>query len=258
MTGSDQLAAPIPNHDLKRKMTRLRFLPRWARSVRKRIVRLVYGDEYFVTNYFGARFLVRWADFVPREIALKNFEEIQISHFMDACSRIKPNLLIDIGAHMGLYSCIMLRKQLIPLAVLFEPNRQTAVHLRANLLLNDVLDRCEIHECAAGSRRGRANFEVGPARNSGQAHVVAAGSGEVDVVPVDDLLDLAGKTLAIKMDVERYELETLAGMERLLKANRGFVQIEALETRNAVIRLMEEWGYALTADFYWDLFFEKA
>jgi FkbM family methyltransferase len=258
VTASDELAGPIPDQDLKRKMTRLRFLPRWARSVRKRIVRLVHGDEYFLTNYFGARFLVRWADFVPREVALKNFEEIQISYFIDACRRAKPDLLIDIGAHMGLYSCILLRKQLVPRAVLFEPNRQTAAHLRANLLLNGVLDKCEIHEYAAGSRRGRANFEVGPDRNSGQAHVVAAGGGEIDVVPVDELLDLTGKVLAIKMDVERYELETLAGMERLLKANRGFVQIEALETRNAVIRLMEEWGYTLTADFYWDLFFEKA
>jgi FkbM family methyltransferase len=240
-------------------MTRLRLIPRWARGARKRYVRLIHGDNYFITKYFDTRFLVRSRDFVPREIALNNFEPIQLRHCIDACKRMKPDLFVDIGAHIGLYSCILLRHGLVPRAVLFEPNPPTLVHLRTDLLLNDVLDRAEIHECAVGDGPGRTTLEPGPASNSGQAHLAAGGAGPtVDVVAVDSILDVSGQTLAIKMDTERYELRALAGMERLLTRNRGFVQIETLETREEVVKVMKDYGYAQTADFYWDLYFEKS
>jgi FkbM family methyltransferase len=247
------------DRDLKRRMTRLRLIPRWIRGARKRYIRLVHGDEYFITRYFDTRFLVRPRDFVPREIALRNFEPIQLQHCIDACKRMKPDILVDVGAHIGLYSCILLRKALVPRAILFEPNPPTLVQLRTNLLLNDVLDRAEIHECAVGDGSGRATLEPGPDRNSGQARLVAGGTGHaIDVVAVDDVLDVSGQTLAIKMDAERYELRALAGMERLLTRNRGFVQIETLDTREEVTQLMKKFGYSQTADFYWDLYFEKA
>ena len=201
--------------DLKRRMTRLRLLPRLARSVRKRYVRAVHGDDFFVTNYFGAKFLVRWGDFVPREISLKNFEQIQLQHCIDTINRMKPDVFLDVGAHIGLYTCVLLKQTPIQRAILFEPNAPTAAHLRGGT--------------------GR----------------------QVDVMAIDDVVDLSGKTLAIKMDVERYELEALAGMEQLLTRNRGFVQIETLDTRAQVIEVMKGYGYSLTSDFYWDLFFEK-
>jgi FkbM family methyltransferase len=243
---------------LRRKMTRLRLVPRWARGARKRYVRLVHGDDYFITKYFDTRFLVRSRDFVPREIALKNFEPIQLRHCINTCERMKPDLFVDIGAHIGLYSCILLRQALVPRAVIFEPNPPTLVHLRTNLLINDVLARAEIHECAVGDAPGRMTLKAGPAGNSGQAHLVSTGVGQtVNVVAVDSEVNVSGQTLAIKVDAERYELKALAGMRLLLTRNRGFVQIETLETRDEVIKVMSDYGYRQTADFYWDLCFEK-
>jgi len=244
--------------ELKRRITRLRLLPRLARSVRKRYVRAVHGDDFFVTNYFGAKFLVRWGDFVPREISLKNFEQIQLQHCIDTIDRMKPDVFLDVGAHIGLYTCVLLKQTTIPRAILFEPNAPTAAHLRANLLLNGLLNRVEVHECAVSNKAGQMSLETGPDSNSGQAHLAANGTGrQVRVVAIDDVVDLSGKTLAIKMDVERHEIEALAGMERLLTRNRGFVQIETLDTRAQVIELMKGYGYSMTLDFYWDLFFEK-
>lgn len=255
-----QSATPAGNREeLRRRMTRLRFLPRLARSLRKRYVRMVHGDDYFVTEYFGAKFLVHWGDFVPREISLRNFEQIQLEYCIDTCARMKPDCLIDIGAHIGLYSCVLLKRGSVPRAILFEPNPPTAAHLRANLLINGLLDRVQIHECAVSDKAGRISLLPGPARNSGQAHLATEGSGiQVEVAAVDSLVDLSGKTLAIKMDVERHELEALAGMERLLTRNRGFIQIETLDTRSQVIEVMKGYGYSLVSDFYWDLFFEKS
>ena len=39
-------------------------------------------------------------------------------------------------------------------------------------------------------------------------------------------MTLTDRTLAIKIDVERYERQVLAGMARTLRDNRGIVQIE--------------------------------
>ena len=64
-------------------------------------------------------------------------------------------------------------------------------------------------------------------------------------------------SLAVKIDVEGFELEVLAGMQRTLKENRGIVQIESTTTRDSVVEFMRKCGYELVADFYWDLFFEK-
>jgi FkbM family methyltransferase len=40
-------------------------------------------------------------------------------------------------------------------------------------------------------------------------------------VRFDDFVALTGQTLAIKIDVERYERKVLAGMARTLRDNRG-------------------------------------
>ncbi len=52
----------------------------------------------------------------------------------------------------------------------------------------------------------------------------------------DDFVALTGQTLAIKIDVERYERKVLAGMARTLRDNRGIVQIEVLEAREETVR----------------------
>ena len=80
---------------------------------------------------------------------------------------------------------------------------------------------------------------------------------DVDIVRFDDLAALSGKTLAIKIDIERYERKALAGMVRTLRDNRGIVQIEVLEARDETIGLMAAGGYTLTQEFGPNLVFRK-
>ena len=54
-----------------------------------------------------------------------------------------------------------------------------------------------------------------------------------------------GQTLAIKIDVERYEHKVLAGMARTLRDNRGIVQIEVLEAREETTALLSAAGFWL-------------
>ena len=242
----------------RREVSRLPFFPRLTRSLRKRYLRFVHGDKPFVTKYFGARFIVSWSDMVGREVALQNFERPQLSNFLAACRRRNPDCFLDVGAHAGLYSCVLLKANVVSTAILFEPDQRNAALLRANLSLNGLLDRATVHATAAGRRAGRLKFASGPDSNTGQARIAVGGSGsEVEVVALDEATGFSGRTLAIKIDVEGFELEVLAGLKRTLNENRGIVQIETIEGRNDVVEFMRQCGYELVADFYWDLFFEK-
>ena len=85
----------------------------------------------------------------------------------------------------------------------------------------------------------------------------AAEGYDIEVVRLDDVAALAGRTLAIKIDIERYERKALAGMARTLRENRGIVQIEVLEAREETAALMRQAGYTLVQEFGPNLVFRK-
>ena len=47
----------------------------------------------------------------------------------------------------------------------------------------------------------------------------------------DDLIKLKNKKIAIKIDVERHEINVLKGIEELIKKNKIFLQIELFDKR---------------------------
>jgi FkbM family methyltransferase len=119
----------------------------------------------------------------------------------------------------------------------------------------------EIHPVALGTEPGRFRLVPGPERDIGLSQIVEAaaeGQGyDVEVVRFDDFVALTGRTLAIKIDVERYERKVLAGMARTLRDNRGIVQIEVLEAREETVQLMITAGFRLAQDFGPNLVFRK-
>ena len=146
--------------------------------------------------------------------------------FIRVCREIAPDVFIDIGANLGLYTCIVMKNGLAPRAILFEPDRRNRVHLRANFLINDLLAAdIEINEVALGAAPGNFRLVPGPERDIGLSQIVenaAGGEGyDVEIVRLDDLVALSGLTLAIKIDIERYERKALVGMARTLRDNRG-------------------------------------
>ena len=246
------------------------FPPRWRNKVRRRFYspynKLVHRGRYFICRYFGAEFLVRSANVGGLEISAKIAEHGELKNFMRGAAAIKPAIFIDVGANLGLYTCILMKNRLAPRAILFEPDRRNRVHLGANLLINDLLDaNLEIHPVALGAEPGRFRLVPGPERDIGLSQIVetvrqgeSQGQGyDVEVVRFDDFVALTGQTLAIKIDVERYERKVLAGMARTLRDNRGIVQIEVLEAREETVQLMTAAGFRLAQDFGPNLVFRK-
>lgn len=235
---------------------------RLRRRFYKPYKKIIHGRRYFVRRYFGADFLVSSANVGGLEISAKIGEYAELKYFMQMCTALKPDAFIDIGANLGLYACILMRNGLVPRVIAFEPDRRNRVHLRANLLINDLLDKpIEIHEVALGAAPGRFRLVPGPERDIGLSQIVEQPNTqegyEVEVVRLDDIVSLSGKTLAIKIDIERYERRALAGMARTLRDNRGIVQIEVLEAREETVAMMADVGYALAHEVPPNLAFRK-
>ena len=239
---------------------------RWRNKARRRFYKpfnkIAHRGHYFVSRYFGADFLVNSINAGGLEISAKIGEYPEIKHFLRACAELKPSVFIDIGANLGLYTCIVMKNRLVARAILFEPDRRNRIYLRANLLINDLLaSDIVIHEVALGAERGKFRLIPGPERDIGLSQIVEnspSGEGyDVDVMRFDDLVALSGQTLAIKIDIERYERKALAGMARTLCDNRGVVQIEVLEARDETVGLMSAAGFALTWEYGPNLVFRK-
>ncbi len=243
---------------------------RWRNKFRRRFYspynKVVHRGRYFICRYFGAEFLVRSANVGGLEISARIAEYPELKNFMRSVAAIKPDIFIDVGANLGLYTRIMLKNRVVPRAILFEPDRRNRVHLGANLLINDLLDaNLKIHPIALGAEPGRFRLVPGPERDIGLSQIVETASHgqgqeqgyDVEVVRFDDFVTLTSQTLAMKIDVERYERKVLAGMARTLRDNGGIVQIEVLEARDETTKLMAAAGYRLAQDFGPNLVFRK-
>jgi FkbM family methyltransferase len=231
------------------------------RRFRKPFNKVFHNHRYFISRYRGADFLLSPHGIGTLEISAKISEYPELSNFIRSCASLGPSAFIDIGANIGLYSCVLLRNASVPRAILFEPDRLNLIQLRANLLINGLLDLTEVHELALGDTSGY-QFLVPGKIDGGFSRIVDSGESndthyEVKVVRLDDVLALSGCKLAIKIDVESYECKVLKGMERILRENRCVVQIEAVETLDQVISIMADAGYRLVASFSPNFIFEN-
>jgi FkbM family methyltransferase len=232
------------------------------RRMRKPFNKVFHARHYFISEYRGADFLLQPTGIGTLEISAKIAEAPELTNFMRRCNELRPDVFIDIGANIGLYSCILLKNAYVPRAILFEPDRKNLVHLMANLLINDLLNSTELHEVALGNTEGRVRLVPGTI-DGGLSRIVTndelPGSGyDVNVAKLDDLVSFADQCLAIKIDVEYYECEVLAGMQRTLRRNKCIVQVEAFETRDRVISMMAEVGYGLVLALPPNFVFETA
>lgn len=131
----------------------------------------------------------------------------------------RPNVIIDGGAHLGLFS--LDAKKAFPGAVfhLVEPQPACIAPLRALCAKEGFV----LHECALADRVGEVRLSRTQAPSTG-AHVVVDREAGTDVVPTSTLDTLFAHCVAakdralLKLDLQGYELHALRGGAALLRS----------------------------------------
>lgn len=153
--------------------------------------------------------------------------------FLD-CHLAPGDVFIDVGAHLGVYSLGAATLHPAPSeavrVVAFEPHPLNILTLLRQLALNGRQHDVEVVCSACGAAPGLA--QLWPFSTMGNYIAAerpkdAAGDNPpltVPVTPLDTLLndrpDLAGGRVFVKIDVEGYEPEVVAGAEGLLASGR--------------------------------------
>jgi FkbM family methyltransferase len=236
----------------------------------ERAARKLYSDALqqlgfvpHVVRAQGARFLVDTSDYIDQCIAHDGmWEQAQLEDLAQLASRRRIDFFLDIGANAGFYSIMFATKRLAEQIIAFEPDPGNYARLAANLEANDLAGRVAAVPLALGDRGSEVTLYEGAKWNRGESTIAVpeqtpqAVTFKVRQVRFDDEYSIAGKTIIVKIDVEGYEFHTLAGMERTLRANECYVQIELYSDRCEELKtVLAGLGYRYLHTHYIDHFF---
>lgn len=120
--------------------------------------------------------------------------------------------VVDVGANIGYYA-IMFARLVGKEGSIFciEPEPDNLVELRRNVAANDLCN-VEILGAAAGEKAGKVSFAAGI---NGRVSREPNDQLEVDMVLLDSVIN--DKIALIKIDVEGYEGQVLAGAQRVIR-----------------------------------------
>jgi FkbM family methyltransferase len=126
------------------------------------------------------------------------------------------DLFVDVGANIGAFT-VLASGSIGSRVVSFEPATATFTSLLSNIRLNGISDRVTAHNMAVGRADGVLQFSEGlGTENSVQMGGEAKNSKTVKVGALNQLLAHAEPAL-IKIDVEGFETEVIAGAADVLK-----------------------------------------
>lgn len=198
------------------------------------------------------RMAPRWARYYPCD-----YEPVKQRFLREHCRR--GSTVLDIGAHIGLYTVLMARYVGEEGHVLaFEPTPATRRHLRRTVRLNR-LPNVEVRgEAISGTKGDAWLYDTrDPVSNANSLAPIQRARSQVPVrtVVLDDLA-LANPVSCIKMDIEGAELDALRGAKALMERDRPALTIEIHPVQLAVAgkEAVEIWdflhamGYVLMED----------
>lgn len=154
---------------------------------------------------------------------------------------LRPNeLFVDVGANIGSYT--VLASSVVGTRVLaIEPDPITMGHLKRNLAVNQVNHLVQTEEVAIGASLGTVQFTIGQDTTNQVSSDPNVATRSVKLTTLDLLL-AQEKPVFIKLDVEGYETEALAGARQTLE----MASLAAIATEcddRAIIELLVAHGF---------------
>ena len=209
-----------------------------------------FNKEKFTYKINNIKLHLDIKDSIDRQIYFDGtYEEKQINFLRDSISKYRISRFIDIGANLGIYS-ISIAKAFPDLDITsFEPHEGAYKRFIKNIDLNKVNKNISPYQLALSNISGKdllsseKRFGV---HQSGGAHISANGGIPIDKIRGDELLKFNKDLIAIKLDVEGYEIAVLNGIAELLVNNKIFLQIEIFDSNFAkVIKILETHRFKL-------------
>jgi FkbM family methyltransferase len=129
----------------------------------------------------------------------------------------EDDMFYDIGANVGVYS-VLASAVSGAQTKSFEPIPYTFQHLRTNVIVNEISDKVKLYNCGIGRSETTLSFTNSLDATS---HVIegndnSQNSISVKSVPIDTI-ETDKTPILLKIDVEGFESEVLAGAPNLLK-----------------------------------------
>lgn len=190
-------------------------------------------------TFRNAHFYARCSDHIGKRLLLDGgYEHQEVDYLLAMVDREDFDAFLDIGACFGLYTQVIAANSRIPRLHAFEPDPNNAQLLERICVLNQNTDRVRLWRHGVSDRDSVAMLRS-QADCVGNSSIVDGLEGEggeqVHLIRLDDHLEFSGSKLLVKMDVENHERFALKGMERLLRENRVFMQVEIFEDNFTVV-----------------------
>ena len=195
------------------------------------IKRYVHGLEICFDN-FGNRFLLDLDNYIDNDIYIGgSFERKTITLFSELAIKQECHYFVDIGANLGFYSIFFASQSSIERVYAFEPDPRNFAQLLANVFLNNRYEKITPYNLALSSINGEGNFYLSREKKTYECGHMNTGTSSLifdeerhssdATLPIqtrrlDDLLEIENQSIAVKMNVDRYEALVLEGMSSFL------------------------------------------
>ena len=205
-------------------------------NLRKLLKKLIYGRCPGFRGrfpYFGAmvHFPLRSFAFAAVcEDGIYEAENVRLLRFL-----AKPDTwMFDVGANIGLMSLPVLHGEPQLKVLSFEPSPNTAPWLERTIAGSRYADRWKLVQKVAGRSAGTTGFHVSPAAFDlfdgvpQSARIRGSVVQQLEMTTVDKEWEALGRPAVsvVKIDVEGWEMEVLAGARQLIESQRPPILLE--------------------------------
>jgi FkbM family methyltransferase len=196
-----------------------------------RIFHSMYAEGDATTEYKGVKLTLPTKDttIVP-SILGGYFESLELDFFARAAAG--SNVVLDVGANVGLYSCVA-GTNVPPQGVVyaFEPITENVAYFQKNLL-NNGLRNVEIYQLAMGEGEGELEIFVSSesiaTHSASSSHSGGDSTVTVPMTSIDAFVESKGieRVDLLKIDVEGYDGYVLRGSVKTIESHRPTIFIE--------------------------------
>ena len=229
----------------------MRLIAKHLGSLYKRINR-IFSYPYDIYRRKGSFFLLNRNTMMDDGIIkFKKYEDNLISNAINTINRNNISHVYDIGSNIGMYTVQLGKLPSVKHISSFEPFPTLFLQIGANVLINNLADKWQGHQCAISDYDGTADLHyhpyfLGTSSLKPDWAERAKSSVKVQVKRFDTLIRDTHQRCYVKLDVEGSEIQALIGMIEFLSNNWVILQMECSDDSiKDAMNILSPLGYEL-------------